>query len=122
MRQQGLLPQANEEQKAFSSSNEKTQAVFPPLFESISKSGLRALESILGETGSVCPFRLGIRFFVVVRVLPLRAADTQQYMTDPKGILFPTRRRFLTDSLHAASPRSRRNPGSWSDCGSGSTN
>jgi hypothetical protein len=39
MRQQGPLPQANEEHKAFSSSNEKTQAVFPPLFESINNQG-----------------------------------------------------------------------------------
>jgi hypothetical protein len=64
MRQQGLLPLANEEHKAFSSSNEKTQAVFPPLFESINKSGLRALESILGETGSVRPCRSGIDFLL----------------------------------------------------------
>jgi hypothetical protein len=64
MRQQGSLPQANEEHKAFSSSNEKTQAVFPPLFESINESGLRALESILGETGSVRPCRLGLGFLL----------------------------------------------------------
>jgi NAD(P)-dependent dehydrogenase (short-subunit alcohol dehydrogenase family) len=58
MRQQGPLPQANEEQKAFSLSNEKTQAAFPPLFEFINESGLRALESIWGETGSVRPTRM----------------------------------------------------------------
>src|SRR6516165_5258101 len=94
----------------------KTQAVFPPLFESINESGLRALESILGETGSVRPCRLAIRFFVAVGVPPLRATDTSNplyYMTDHEGILFPTGRRFVTDSGCGSPTRSATAPSPW---------
>jgi hypothetical protein len=53
MTQQGPLPQANEEHKAFSSLNEKTQAGFPPLFKIYQRMRAPSSGVYLGETGSV---------------------------------------------------------------------
>src|SRR5438067_1666903 len=110
MKQSRLLPHTNEEHEAVSSFNEKTQAVFPPLFKSILP--IRAPSSGVHFWERPARSTLFIQFLSFA-LSDIRNADNSRhhvippkYRTSFPRNLFPSPGKILTCSLLTASHHS----------------